>query len=721
MTAPTTPASRKPLILVVDDVPANLHVIASALRDDYRIKTATNGPGALALASRVDDRPDLILLDVMMPMMSGHDVLRELRDGPETRDIPVIFVTADTSEDNEIRGLGLGACDFLPKPINVRVLRARVRNLLQRQSLQRMLQLNELKLRAMLDSSMQFIALLDTNGLVLHVNRQVRELLARPLEAVLEQPFWKLPLWSDFTAQQDDVRHAVERAARGVASRFETLYADGADEGVVLDFSLHPVRGTTGQVTFLLAEATDMTRQRTAENNIRHLANNDPLTGLPNRILLSDRVNQAIRLAERHKTSFALMFLDLDRFKHINDTLGHAHGDKLLIEMGRRLAGAVRLPDTVARIGGDEFVLLLPDTPAAGAITVAEKLLSRTVEPCTVEMHKLAVTASIGIAMYPDDGRDFETLSKCADTAMYRAKREGRNGYRFFTQEMHERSARLLHLESLLRHAAERGELHLHYQPQIDLESGLCVGAEALLRWTSPELGEVSPGEMIPVAEETGLILQIGEWVLRTACRQARAWMDAGFSLQTVAVNVSSLQLRQRDFQDAVTRCLEDTGVPAERLELEITESAAFGNLNLASTMLDPLHDRGVRLSLDDFGTGYSSLSYLRRIHIDKLKIDQSFVRELTRGPEDQALIAAMVNMARTLKLRTVAEGVETREQLEALRALGCDEVQGYHLGRPMAAERFEAWMTERKASGRHAPRLMGACAGATRLLPAIG
>ncbi len=686
----------KPLILIVDDVPANLHVLATALRSDYRIKIALDGATALELAAREADLPDLILLDVMMPLMSGHDVLRRLRDKPETRDIPVVFVTADTSEGSEVKGLSLGAFDFLTKPVDLPVLRTRVANLIEQRRLQRQLQRSELKLRAMLDSSMQFIGLLDTTGRVLHVNRQVHDLLGMPLESLVGQRFWDIPLWADFEQQREDVRDAVERAAMGIASRFETMHTRASGDGMILDFSLRPILGPQGEVAFLLPEASDVTQQKAAEENIRHLANNDPLTGLPNRTLLTDRVNQAIRSAERSKEPFALMFLDLDRFKHINDTLGHSCGDKLLREVANRLTASVRLPDTVARLGGDEFVLLLPDTPAGGAMVVAEKLLAQIVKPTVIDMHELAVTPSIGIAMFPGDGRDFATLSKCADIAMYRAKREGRNTFRFYTQEMHDRSSRLLHMEALLRQAIARNELSLHYQPQIELLTGECVGVEALLRWNSPELGAVSPAEFIPMAEETGLILPLGQWVLRTAVRQAKTWLDAGLPMRLMAVNVSSIQLRRADFAQSVADCLLAVGLPPAQLELELTESAAFSNPETALALLQQLHECGVRISIDDFGTGYSSLSYLKRIHIDKLKIDQSFVRDLGQNGGDEALVEAMIHMSRSLRLTIVAEGVETQEQLDCLKARGCNEVQGYFFSRPLPADEFEAWIDAR-------------------------
>ena len=696
MSREPSPPPPKKLLLLVDDVPTNLHVLSAALRDEYRIKTATNGRAAIELARR-EDRPELILLDVMMPGMSGHEVIVELRKDELTSDIPVIFVTADTSEGSEVNGLELGACDFLTKPVNVPVIRTRVRNLLAQRDLQRQVVLNELKLRAMLDSSMQFIGLLDIDGRVLHVNRQVHELLGAPLGALIGEPFWDTGLWTASPDQQALLRDAITQAALGQASRFEIQHTRTDGTEMTLDFSLRPVLGADGSVAFLLPEATDVTEHKRAEENIRRLANYDPLTNLPNRTLFGDRVSQAIRQAERTKEPLTLMFLDLDRFKQINDTLGHDYGDKLLIEVGKRLASTVRLQDTVSRLGGDEFVLLLPNTPAGGATVVAEKLLASICEPCIIGSSELSVTPSIGVAMYPTDGKDFDSLSKSADVAMYRAKREGRNTYRFFTQEMQERSARHIQLEAQLRHALRRDELSLHYQPQIDLVTGECVGVEALVRWRNAEMGPISPGEFIPLAEETGLILPIGEWVMRTAAAQARVWQDAGSSIKVVAVNLSAVQLRQKDLPDMLERCLAEAGISHDRIELELTESAAFANPELAFAMLAQLRDRGFKLAIDDFGTGYSSLNYLRRIQIDKLKIDQSFVRDLGNATGNDTLVDAIISMAHSLKLKTIAEGVETVEQLTYLRGQGCDEVQGYHFSKPLPAAELDAWLGSRQ------------------------
>ena len=432
--------------------------------------------------------------------------------------------------------------------------------------------------------------------------------------------------------------------------------------------------------------------QQAAEARAERLALFDGLTGLPNRHLLADRASQAIDIARRGDEPLAVLFLDLDHFKNVNDTLGHRVGDSLLAQLAARLRGAVREQDTVARMGGDEFVLVLPLTDIAGAAHLATKLMALASAPFQVDQQELTVTPSMGIAMFPTDGDDFDTLCKCADAAMYRAKKDGRNAYRFFTSEMQAQSARALQLENALRRALERHQLSLHYQPQLALDEdgeARIIGAEALLRWHHPELGWVSPAEYIPIAESSGLILPIGEWVLSEALSQLRRWDDAGLPELSMAVNLSAVQFRHANLPELVERVLSDLAMPAERLELELTESAAMDDPVVAIAVMNELHARGVRLSIDDFGTGYSSLSYLKKFRVGKLKIDQSFVRDLTDDAEDRAIVDAVIRMAGALGLETLAEGVETEGQLAFLRRQGCQAVQGYLFSRPLPAEAF--------------------------------
>lgn len=394
-----------------------------------------------------------------------------------------------------------------------------------------------------------------------------------------------------------------------------------------------------------------------------------------------------------------MLFLDLDHFKNVNDTLGHRIGDALLIEVAKRLKSAMREGDTASRLGGDEFILVLPGTDVNGAVHVAEKLLETVAQLCRIEQQELVITPSIGIAMYPDDGEDFDTLSKCADVAMYRAKHDGRNNYRFFTPEMQTHSVRTLQLENALRYALERDEFSLHYQPQISMQDGRIIGAEALLRWQHPRLGMVSPAEFIPIAESSGQILQIGEWVLRTAAHQMKSWMDSGLEPMIIGVNLSAVQFRNPNLPELVTQILDSVKLPPQYLELELTEGVAMDDPLGAIAVMDSLHERGIRVSIDGFGTGYSSLSYLKRFRVYKLKIDQSFVRDITDDPEDKAIVSAIISLASSLGLQTIAEGVETEGQLAFLREQGCNEVQGYYFSKPLPAEKFEAFLRGKSQS----------------------
>lgn len=398
----------------------------------------------------------------------------------------------------------------------------------------------------------------------------------------------------------------------------------------------------------------------------------------------------------------AVMFLDLDHFKNINDTLGHDVGDRLLVEVAKRLSGCLRAVDTVSRPGGDEFVFILPNTDDEGAAHAAGRLIEAVSMPCVIDRHELTITPSIGIAIFPDDGRDLDTLSRNADTAMYRAKREGRNTFRFFTHEMQLHSARTLALANALHHALEREQLYLEYQPQVSLQDGRVVGAEALLRWSHPELGLISPAEFIHIAEGNGLILPIGEWVLRSALQQARRWADEGLPPLMLAVNLSAVQFRHPDLPGRVEALLAQTGVAPRLLELELTEAVAMEDPEMAIRVMNELDRHGVRIAIDDFGTGYSSLSYLKRFRAHKLKIDQSFVRDIIDDPDDKAIVTAIINLAFSLEMLTIAEGVESAGQLDFLKLHGCDEVQGYHFSRPLPPDAFADFVRREEARLTH-------------------
>ncbi len=567
--------------------------------------------------------------------------------------------------------------------------------------------LSEEKYREITENIRDVIWTLDPQTLrFLYVSPSVQRLRGYSAEEVMAQPL-EAALTAASAAQMRRVVaanaadfEAGRRSAHDVTvQELEQPCKDGGTvwTEVVSSLVRHP---RTGRVE-LRGVTRDISERKKAEAQIRQLALFDQLTGLPNRAHLKERFEYALNLSTHHAQPLAVVFLDIDHFKDINDGLGHEVGDLLLVEVARRLSAGMRASDTVSRLGGDEFILVLPQTDAEGATRTAVRLLQAIGQPLRVGSQELRISASIGIAMYPEDGGDMDTLSQRADAAMYQVKRDSRNDYRFFTAEMQQRSARTLALSTALHQALEQGQFALHYQPQVALDSGRIIGAEALLRWHHPQLGAVSPAEFIPIAEANGLILPIGEWVLRQALAQARAWIDQGLPPLVVSVNVSAAQFRQAQLPELVGRAVAEAGVPPGCLGLELTEAVAMHNPRNAVKVLDDLAGRGLRISIDDFGTGYSSLSYLKRFKVHTLKIDQSFVQDLGADPEDQQIVIAIVKLAHSLGLRTIAEGVETAQQRDFLRAQGCDEVQGYLVSRPLPAAAFEAFVRRAAAEVR--------------------
>jgi diguanylate cyclase (GGDEF)-like protein len=479
------------------------------------------------------------------------------------------------------------------------------------------------------------------------------------------------------------LNHAVGLPAHSVLVRRNGV------ESTIQD-SIAPIHDQDGHVTGAVMVFRDVSEARVTEVKLSHLAQHDFLTDLPNRMLLNDRLDQAIALARRHGNKVAVLFLDLDRFKHINDSLGHAIGDKLLQAVGKRLVAVVRGSDTVSRQGGDEFVVVLSDmTHAQSAARQAEKIHAVLSSPHAIDQHDLHVNVSVGISIFPDDGQDAETLIQCADTAMYQAKENGRNTYRFFKPEMNVRAVERQSIEAHLCRALERREFVLHYQLKTNLETGGISGVEALIRWVHPDRGLLLPAQFVPIAEDCGLIVPIGQWVLREACRQSRAWQAAGLPPVPVAVNISAVEFRHKDFLAGVRTILAETGLEPRYLELEVTESVLMQDVDATAAVLHALKAMGVLLAIDDFGTGYSSLTYLRQFPIDALKIDQSFVKKSTTDPDDAAIVSAVISLGRNLRQRVIAEGVETREQVAFLKTRSCDEGQGYYFGRPIVAEAF--------------------------------
>ena len=555
------------------------------------------------------------------------------------------------------------------------------------------LDLERQRLRNVLDNLFSFVALLDLDGTLLEVNRVPLEAAGLRREDVLGAHFAKTHWWSHHQPEQlMQLEAAIEEARQGRVTRYEVAMLMAEGRIMPIDFSIAPILDGAGRVVQLVASGVDISERKTAEDWVQFLAQHDLLTGLPNRMLFSDRLSQAIAQAKRQQTQLVVLFANLDRFKNINDFLGHHVGDLLLQEVARRLLDSVRETDTVCRQGGDEFILLVQGISGPErAAQVAGKLLTALSQPYLVDGRELALTASLGIACYPGDGEDAEALVMNADAAMYHAKELGRGQYQFFSEQLSAAAHARLLLENDLRKALARSEFILNYQPKLDVASHRITGCEALIRWQHPSLGLVSPARFIPVAEETGLIVAIGDWVLEEACRVAVRLQTAGFPGLLMSVNVSALQLRQADFVERVSGILARTGLAPALLELEVTESMIMHDVAHATRILQQLNDAGVRLAIDDFGTGYSSLAYLKRFPIHVLKIDQSFVRDIMTDPDDAAIVQAIIALAHSLRLGVIAEGVETREQLEFLKAHHCDAVQGYLIAKPLAFEQLLA------------------------------
>ena len=555
-----------------------------------------------------------------------------------------------------------------------------------------------------LEAAPDALILVHQDGDVVLVNQPAERLFGYRRDELLGKPVQILVPWSYRIAhalQLARYRTEWRRRALRVGPELFGLRKDGTE--FPAEVSLSPLPSPKGLLFILAirdisarkraeAERAHVSRERALYGAISRLARHDPLTGLANRALLHDRLSGALASADRHGDKLGVAFLDLDRFKHVNDSLGHGAGDCLLQSVGARLMASVRKTDTVCRLGGDEFVIVLSDVKRRDDLEkAAAKIAAAIGAPHRAGGHELQVTASIGIAVYPDDGQDAETLIRNADIAMYYAKDHGRNHVRFFTPEMNALIIERRALEDGLRAALDRGEFVLHYQPKVDLRTGRMIGAEALIRWHHPERGLVTPHSFIPVAEESGLIVPIGQWVQGEACRQAVAWQAAGLRPVPIAVNISALEFRGQGFFDRVRRILGETGLDPRLLELELTESVLMESVASTAEMLWELKAMGLRLAVDDFGTGYSSLSYLMHFPIDALKVDQSFVHEITAEGDTSPIITAVIAMGRSLRQRVIAEGVETWAQLAFLRAQHCEEGQGFHFSRPLPPDQFAA------------------------------
>jgi len=717
-------SDERPRILIVDDVQENLHALLNILRDEYAIGAATNGEKALELARR-EPRPDLILLDIQMPGMDGYSVLSALKIDPATAEIPVIFVTALAEAADEARGLALGVADYIAKPVNPELLRARIRNQLELRRYRRNPVLFDIAAHADPAYKPALLVVDDVpeniHGLIAALRDDYRIQVAcsgaKALEIVQGGTPPDLVLLDIVMPEMDGYEVCRKIKALPQGNRIPVLFVTvvdatqnkvrgfetGAADYITKPFDIDEVRArirTHLELARLRRFLEDLVAQRTAmlqvsEEKYRILTYRDALTGLPNRVLFAEMLEHALLHAETTQSQFALLFIDLDNFKTVNESLGHGLGDQVLIEVGRRLQEMLPEKDAVAHIGGDEFYLILDHGDAMPVDLMAQRMIDALGAPYYLDGKCVYVGASVGIALFPADGHDAATLLSSADAALHQAKLQGRGILRFASPEMTQRAKQRLTLEAELRSAIERGELRLHYQPQIDLINGKIVGLEALVRWRHPERGMIPPGEFIPLAEESGLVVRLGEWVLRAACRQIKAWRDAGLTPRHTAVNVSAVQLSRGRLVESVKAALDESGIQPGQLELEITESFVLVDREQSFQTLSELKALGVRLSIDDFGTGYSSLSHLQQIEVDKLKVDMSFVRDMTTNSGNASIVKAIVALGHSLGLEVIAEGVEEQGQARYLRSLLCDMMQGYLISRPLPADEMTRFLTD--------------------------
>jgi diguanylate cyclase (GGDEF)-like protein/PAS domain S-box-containing protein len=632
-----------------------------------------------------------ILVELDLPDSRGMDTFGLLYHAAPR--IPILILTDSQGEDTAKLAVQGGAQDYLFKTrLDPYLLPKALGSMIERAANAEALFEEQERAQVTLNSIGDAVVSTDAAGHVTYLNVVAESLTGWTRQEALGHPLEDVFRIIDATTRevsQNPMALAIrDNKTVALPPNCVLIRRDGVEAAI--EDSAAPIHDRRGTVTGAVMVFHDISAARAMTLKMSYLAQHDSLTDLPNRVLMNDRLAEAIELCSRHHRKMAVLFLDIDRFKHINDSLGHAVGDQLLQSVGRRLFTCVRSSDTVSRQGGDEFVVLLWELRhSEDAAVTAEKMLHALREPHHIEHNELHITGSIGIVTYPDDGLDAETLMKKADFAMYHAKETGRNNYQFFKSEMNVRALERQSFEDRLHYAIERQELVLHYQPKIDLATGDIVGVEALVRWRHPVRGLVQPAEFIAIAEDCGLIVPIGRWVLRQACRQARAWQDADLPAMRIAVNVSLVELRTPGFVQGVRDVLTETGLAPRCLELELTETALIEDSRTVADVLEELKNIGVLLALDDFGTGYSSLSYLKRFPIDTLKIDRSFVNDLTTGNDDAGIVDAVIGMGRNLHMQVVAEGVETRAQLTVLQQHGCPQGQGYYFSRPVPAEKF--------------------------------
>jgi diguanylate cyclase (GGDEF)-like protein/PAS domain S-box-containing protein len=675
---------KKPVILVVDDDQLVRLMLQDALTAaGFEAVPASDGDAALRIFTTL--QPDLVLLDMVMPGKDGCETCREMRTLPGGEYTPVLMVTGLDGADPIHRAFVAGATDFIAKPVNFELLVQRVRYVLRASQNVKTLAESRARLEMLkvaVDSLPIGITFSDVNGVIVYSNPaearmhgyQVDELVGKEAR-------------SFSTSNRSRHLTADQFKDIGVWRRESVNVRKDGEEFPALLTSIS-VRDSEACYLGIITTCEDISERKVAEEKIRQLAYYDVLTGLPNRGMFLERLHQTLSQAQRDREKVNLIFLDLDNFKDVNDTQGHDVGDQLLKSVAERLSVCMRDSDVLARLGGDEFVVVCPSLATQDSIAaIVQRIQAVFTDPFELQGRQVYTSASIGIAVYPDDSLDATTLFRCADTAMYQAKNEGRAQFRFFSPELNQKIMQRVELENSLRQGLEKQEFFLHYQPLWDLKTSKMAGVEVLLRWQSSDYGLMQPSTFISLLEDSGLINNVGEWVLRTACVQMREWTISEHRDLKMAVNISGKQMKHPKFLEMLTTIIQETGVDPHNLELEFTESVIMDNVENTVEIFRKLKEMGIQLSIDDFGTGYSSLNYLKHFPVDRIKIDRSFVSDVYNNQSDAAIIEAIVSMAQSLSLRVVAEGVENSDQLHSLSQLGCDEVQGYYLAMPMHAE----------------------------------
>lgn len=680
---------RKSLIMVADDSKFIRSTFKQFLETEgYEVAEAKDGLEVLSLFSKL--KPDIILMDFLMPKIDGVNACAQLQELPDGKSTPVIMITSLEDENSVNLAFEAGATDYISKPINWAVLRQRLNRLLHARHTEITLNRSEAFARSIINHAIEGIITINNNGTIGYINPAAEQIFGYSFNEIVDKNIMLLiPELFDGDCNSFSVDDKCNNASLEVVGNKK----DGSTLPIEFTISKFYVRDKY----FFTIILRDITERKQYEETIKYQALYDSLTGLPNRFLLKERIGIEISHAKHTNQKLAVMYLDLDRFKLINDTLGHDTGDKLLKEVAKKLKSCVSTEDTVARLGGDEFVILLSGIKHEENVgKIAMQILDIIRQPLIIDNHELYLTISIGVTFYPDDGVDDETLITNADVAMYRAKEKGKNNFQIYTPSLNDKALERLAMENSLRRALEYGEFVVHYQPKVNTNTEKLIGMEALVRWQHPNWGLIPPQKFIPLAEETGLIVPIGEWVLRTACAQNKAFQNAGLPPLKVAVNLSSIQFELQNLTTMVSKILEETGLDPQYLELEITESIAMQNIEHTLKIIHELKAMGVEFAIDDFGTGYSSLSQLNNFSINKLKIDKSFVSKIDGNKDNSIIATTVMALGKNLQLGVVAEGVETKAQADFFKQTECDEMQGYFFGKPMSNEDFEKFYLEK-------------------------